>query len=642
MSETASPPGERNADGGDGEASPAPRRSLSLALGALGVVYGDIGTSPLYALRECFHGPAAVPITPENVVGILSLILWSLIAVVSIKYLVFVMRADNRGEGGILALLTLVAPTRDVRGLRPAIVLLLGLVGSAFLYGDGMITPAISVLSAVEGLGIITPGLTPYVLPIAVVILGALFAIQRRGTAAVGALFGPVMVAWFGCLAVLGIRWIIQAPEVLAAIDPGRAVRFLGTAGWTGFLVLSAVFLVVTGGEALYADMGHFGRRPIQRVWFAFVLPALALNYFGQGALLLQDPAAAANPFFHMASPKMLPVLVALATAATVIASQAVISGAFSLTNQALQLGYCPRIEVLHTSSREIGQVYVPAVNWLLMVSAAALVLSFGESSALAGAYGVAVSSTMIITTILAFLFTRRRWGWSLWAALTVAAAFLIVDSAFFIANMTKIEDGGWVPLLAAGVVALFMTTWYRGRFLLARELRQDRADVDSFLHDIEKHPPMRPPGLAVFMDSNPTGIPRTLLHNLKHNRVLHERVVLLTVATEEIPRVPTEERMTVNALAPGFIRVVARYGYMERPNVPALLRQARDQGLWYEPMLTTFFLSRETLICTTRPGMGRWRKRLFALMLRNALRATAHYGIPPNRVVELGAEVTI
>ncbi len=620
--------------------SGGPDRRPSLLLGALGVVYGDIGTSPLYALRQCFAG-ATVPLTPENVLGVLSLIFWSLVVVISIKYLAYVMRADNRGEGGILALLTLVDRPGDSHRRR-FVVVGTGILGAAFLYGDGMITPAISVLSAVEGLGIVTPRLDPYVVPVAVAILVGLFRFQWRGTEAVGAVFGPVMLLWFGTLAALGMRWILEVPAVLAAVDPLHGLRFLTHSGRAGFSILAAVFLVVTGGEALYADMGHFGKRPIRRAWFAIVLPALVLNYFGQGALLIQQPSAAISPFYLMAPKALLQALVVLATAATVIASQAVISGAFSLSTQALQLGYCPRLQVRHTSPQEIGQVYVPSINWMLAVAAVGLVVGFGSSHALAGAYGVAVSTTMMITTILAHRCARQRWGWSVLVAGLVSTALLTIDVAFFAANLTKIRDGGWFPLVVAGLFSLIMTTWHRGRLLLAEELARNRVAEEPFLRDIARHPPLRAPGLAVFMDSQRTGIPGALLHNLKHNKVLHESVVLLTVVTDEMPRVPVEERLEREEFEPGFVRLVAHYGYMDTPKVPAILRQARDRGLKYEPMLTTFFLGRETLICTRRGGMARWRKHLFALMSRNAQRAHAHFGLPPNRVVEIGSEVTL
>jgi KUP system potassium uptake protein len=617
-------------------------RLYRLSLAALGVVFGDIGTSPLYAVRECFadHG---LPPTTENVLGILSLVFWSLTIVISLKYLAFVMRADNHGEGGILALMTLVAPDhRTPAYSRRRAVLLVGVFGAGLLYADGMITPAISVLSAVEGLQVASPALHVLVTPLAVAVLCALFFFQRHGTAAVGRVFGPVMIVWFLCLFGLGVRSIAGQTQVLAALSPVWAVEFLGRTGVPALLVLGPVFLVVTGGEALYADMGHFGRRPIRLTWFVLVLPALLANYFGQGALLLGNPAATTNPFYLLAPAWGRLPLVVLATAATVIASQAVISGAFSLTRQALQLGYCPRVDVRHSSDEEIGQVYAPSVNWVLLVAAVLLVLWFGSSGSLAGAYGVAVSATMVLTTILAYVCARTRWGWSLPAALSVAAAFLAVDTLFLMANLTKIPEGGWLALFVASVLALLMTTWSRGRELLGQRLAGYRLPEEILFRDLATRPPLRVPGTAVFLDRTATGVPRTLLHNLKHNKVLHERVILLTIVTEAVPRVPVGERLFVRPLEHGFVRLIARFGYMETPSLPAVLGQARDQGVDCDPMDTTFFLGRETLILAGRGGMALWRKRLFSVMSRNAQRATAHYQIPPNRVVEFGAEVEL
>lgn len=617
-------------------------RLYALALGALGVVYGDIGTSPIYALRECFVGHGRMSLSEANVLGILSLILWSLLIVISLKYLVYIMRADNRGEGGILALLTLVAPTLPASSARRTLLVTLGLFGSALLYGDGMITPAISVLSAVEGLNVATPFFEPFVIPIAVVILVTLFAIQRYGTDRVGSIFGPVTFVWFMVLAIIGARSVALTPGVLRAANPWHAATFLYANGLAGVLVLGSVFLVVTGGEALYADMGHFGARPIRIVWFRLVLPALVINYFGQGALLLRTPDTVSNPFYHLAPRWALYPLVLLATAATIIASQAVISGAFSLTRQALHLGYTPRLEVRHSSPHEIGQVYVPTVNWVLMIAAVGLVLTFRSSSHLAGAYGVAVTTTMVITTLLAYACSRRLWGWSLGTALTVTSLLLVVDLAFLFANLTKIPQGGWFPLVVAVVVYTLMTTWQRGRALLSERLLADQLATESFLESLDRHPLTRVPGVAVFLNATPTGTPRTLLHNIKHNRVVHETVLLLTFATRELPRVNPPERLEIHELRHRFLRVIAHYGYMERPNLQEVIDLTGEQGVDFGKSPPTIFLGRETLLVTRRPGLARWRKHLFALMSRNSQLATHHFGIPPGQVVELGLQVEL
>jgi len=614
----------------------------ALLLGSLGVVYGDIGTSPLYAMRECFFGEYGISPTPENVVGVLSLILWALILVISVKYLVVVLRADNDGEGGILALMTLVGHGRTGQREDRWLVVGMGVFGAALLYGDGMITPAISVLSAVEGLEVATPIFDPYVEPITIVILVALFAFQRRGTSAVGMLFGPITLLWFLVLAALGVGGILEAPEILKAVDPYHGAAFLLRNGVHGFLVLGAVFLVVTGGEALYADMGHFGTRPIRMTWFAIVLPALLLNYFGQGALLLHQPEAAHQPFYRLAPGWGRYPLVLLATAATVIASQAVISGAFSLTRQAVQLGYSPRVEIRHTSPEEIGQIYVPDVNWVLMLATIGLVLGFQTSSQLAAAYGVAVTTTMAITTILLYLVARERWGWPRWATIAMAVAFFVVDMGFFAANMIKVEHGGWFPLLVAGVLFALMSTWKRGRALLGERLRHRILPMDQFLADIAAHPPQRVPGLAVFMTGTAEGTPPALLHNVKHNKILHEKVVLLTVLTEEVPRLPETGRVIVESLGEGFFRLVARVGFMESANVLRILAEARRFGLEFNIMQTSFFLGRETLIPSHKSGMSTLRERLFALMSRNSQTATAFFGIPPNLVVELGTQIEL
>lgn len=621
-------------------AEPNSDKTRALAIGALGVVFGDIGTSPLYALRQCFSQEYGIAINPENVLGILSLIFWALMIVISFKYIVFVMRADNHGEGGILALLALVVAKQSNRVRHRRVLLGIGIFGAALLYGDGMITPAISVLSAVEGLKIATPLFDHYVIPLTIVILCALFLFQRRGTGAVGAVFGPLMLLWFCTIAVLGVRWIVAVPEVLTSINPLHAIGFFVRNRFTGLFVLGAVFLVVTGGEALYADMGHFGKRPIRLGWFAVVLPALLLNYFGQGALLLSRPEALASPFYYLAPPWGFYPLVCLATAATVIASQAIISGAYSLTRQAMQLGYVPRLEIRHSSPEEIGQVYVPWVNWVLLAGTVGLVVGFRSSANLAGAYGVAVATTMVLTTILAFACMRICWGWSMPKAVSLAGCLLVVDLAFFAANIPKIGQGAWVPLAIAALVYVLFTTWKRGRTLLREWFRKEQIPVDVLLRDLGEHPPIRTQGTAVFMDSNPSGIPRTLLHNLKHNHVLHERVILLTVITEEVPRIPWSEMIEIHELAPNFFRMIVHCGFMETPSVPAILRYAERDGMEYKPMETTFFLGRETLVVSRSRGMHYWRKQLFAMMARNAQRATLHYGIPSNRAIEIGAQV--
>jgi len=622
---------------------PRGRYLAALALTALGVVYGDIGTSPLYALREAFHGPQAIAVTPVNVLGVLSLIFWSLILIVSVKYLVFVMRADNKGEGGILALMALVQRGHLSRGLTPRhVVITIGIFGAALMYGDSVITPAISVLSAVEGLGVAAPALQRVVIPLAIVILVGLFWIQSHGTARVGSMFGPVMVLWFTTIAVLGLAQIATRPGVLAALSPYYAVQFFLDNGWAGFLVLGAVFLVVTGGEALYADMGHFGVRPIRIVWFALVLPSLLLNYFGQGALLLHDPSAAVNPFYRLAPSWALFPLIALATVAAVIASQAVISGAFSLTRQAVQLGYWPRMQIEHTSSREMGQIYVDGVNKSLMVVTVILVLGFGSSSSLAAAYGVAVSGEMMLTTVLLYLLMREVWGWSLARASLVCGLFLGIETVFFAANAVKIPHGGWVPLAIAVALFVLMTTWKRGREVLARRMMEKTVPLKLLLADLAAEPPIRVPGTAVFMYGSPDGTPPALVLNLAHNKVLHEKIIFLTVITDDVPQVGAEQRVTVKRSGKGFHTVIARYGFMQDPDINEVLAACKANGLDIPLEGTTFFLGRETLIASDRPGMAIWRERLFALMSRNALGATAFFKIPPNQVFEVGAHVEL
>jgi len=623
-------------------AAPRGRRLATLSLGALGVVYGDIGTSPLYALRECFHGEYAVLATPGNVLGVLSLVVWSLVALISVKYLGFVLRADNRGEGGILALVALLVPRAAPAAGRSQQLALLGLFGAALLYGDSMITPAISVLSAAEGLEVATPAFERLVVPATVAILVGLFAIQPWGTGRVGRLFGPVTLVWFATLALLGIGGIVRDPSVLAAVNPWYAVRFFADNGAHGLVVLAAVFLVVTGGEALYADMGHFGRRPIRAAWLAVVLPGLLLNYFGQGALLLQDPEASTNPFYRLAPAWALYPLVALATAATVIASQAVISGAFSLTHQAIQLGYSPRLSVRHTSESESGQIYVAPVNWALMLAACALVVGFGSSTNLAAAYGMAVTANMVLTTLLLCAVARRRWGWGL-GALALGAAFLPMDLAFLGSNLLKITHGGWFSLAVAAFAFTLMATWKRGRQVLQTRLEETALPIDLFLPDLDTAKLPRASHTAVFLTGDPQGTPHALLHNIKHNQVVHQQTVFLTLVTEDVPTVEERDRLTVKPLGQGFFRVVAHHGFMEVPNVPALMERLRSvHGLSIDHARTSYFLGREKLIAAGHSGMARWRELLFSLMSQNAQSATTYFRIPPNQVVELGAQVEL
>jgi KUP system potassium uptake protein len=623
--------------------SPAHKEGLSaLAIAAIGVVFGDIGTSPLYTMKEVFHGAHGIPLTHGNILGALSLVLWALVIVVAVKYVVFIMRADNRGEGGIMALMALTLKASSSNSRRRWLLMSMGIFGAALFYGDGVITPAISVLSAVEGLEIATPALKPYVIPITLAVLIALFLFQRRGTASVGALFGPLMSIWFASLAVLGVANILAEPTVLMAANPLYGINFFLEHGWHAFLALGAVVLAVTGGEALYADMGHFGRRPIRVAWFGFVLPALALNYLGQGALLIHEPAAIQNPFYHLAPSWMLYPMVALSTIATVIASQAVISGAFSVTRQAMQLGYCPRLEILHTSEKEIGQIYLPAINWTLLVAIIALVLGFQSSSNLAAAYGIAVTGTMAIDTILAVVVAQSLWNWGWLRAGLVAAFFLTVDLSFFTANATKIPQGGWFPLVVGVAVFTLLSTWKRGRRLLFERLQSDAIALNMFISGISDHPPLRVPGTAVFLTASPEGVPHALLHNLVHNKVLHERVVLLTVVTRDIPWVPEAERVKVESLGDNFYRITVFYGFKDDPNIPLALEQCKPFGLEFNMLETSFFFSRETLIPTKLPGMALWREKLFASMSRNAGSAMAYFKIPTNRVVELGTQIEL
>jgi len=614
----------------------------ALALAALGVVYGDIGTSPLYAMKEVFAGNHPIPITVANLYGSLSLFLWALIVVVSIKYVSFVMRADNRGEGGIMALIALALHDARERPRASRVILVLGVLGAAMFYGDGMVTPAISVLSAVEGLEIATPALKPFVIPITLAVLFGLFFVQRKGTASVGAFFGPVMLVWFGVLGAIGLANIVQMPTILKAIDPRYGIVFLLDNQAISFMAMGNVVLAVTGAEALYADMGHFGRRPIQVAWYGFVLPCLVLNYFGQGAAILGDAATAANPFYLSAPAWALYPLVGLATAATVIASQAVISGAYSVTRQAMQLGFVPRMEVQHTSEKEQGQIYLPGINWGLMLAVMILVLGFKSSNNLAAAYGIAVTGDMVITSLLAAYVAARVWKWGWTRAVALFACFLVVELVFLAANVLKIPDGGWFPLVAGVVVFVLMTTWKRGRQLMQARLQADAMDLRTFIGSIAYAPPACVPGTAVFMTSNPEGVPHAMLHNLMHNKVLHERVLLLNVQVHDVPYVPEVDRVEIHQLNGQFWQVIVRYGFKDEPDVPRALELCVGAGLPFDMMETSFFLGRETLIPRLHSHMPLWREKLFVAMFRNAGSATAFFKIPSNRVVELGTQVEL
>jgi KUP system potassium uptake protein len=624
-------------------AQPHGRYLAFLALTALGIVYGDIGTSPLYALQIAFHGAHGIPVTPGNVLGVLSLMFWSLVLVVTIKYHLIIIRADNKGEGGVLALMALVNGSRVARGLAPRrVMIVLGIFGAALIYADGALTPAISVMSAVEGLEVASPGLAHWVLPLTLLILVGLFFFQKNGTARIGTVFGPVMLLWFATIAALGASHIVQQPGVLAAMSPHHAVRFFAEDVQRGFIVLGAVFLVVTGGEALYADLGHFGHKAIQVAWFSSAFPALLLNYLGQGALLLRDPAASVNPFYHLAPSWALYPLIALATAAAIIASQAIISGAFSLTRQAVQLGYIPRLKIDHTSSREIGQIYVPAVNVALALTTCALVLYFENSTNIAGAYGVALSTLMVMTTVMFYVMCREVWGWSIPRAAGSVVVFLVLDLMFLAANALKISHGGWVPLAMALGIYFLMTTWKRGREILSKRMMEKTVPLKLLLADLAAEPPIRVPGTAVFMYGSADGTPPALVHNLAHNKVLHEKIVFLTIVTEDVPHVGGAQRVTVRRIGKGFHSVVARYGFMEDPDIDDVLAACQGEQLTIPIEGTTFFMGRETVIASERPGMALWRERLFSFMSRNALRATAFFKIPPNQVFEVGAQIEL
>lgn len=617
-------------------------RLAALAVAAVGVVYGDIGTSPLYTLKEAFAGSHALPATPDNLLGVLSLVFWSMMLVVSAKYVLFILRADNRGEGGILALMALAH-----QGLRETskmgwLVLALGVFGAGLFYGDSVITPAISVLSAVEGLEVLAPSLVRWVEPVTVIVLIVLFIVQRHGTARMGSVFGPLMLIWFVTLAFFGVKGIAADPQVLQALNPWHAVRFFQEQGRIAFIALGAVVLALTGAEALYADMGHFGKRPIRWAWFGFVLPALLLNYFGQGALMLSHPAAASNPFYLLMPGWALLPMIVLATVATVIASQAVISGAFSLTRSAIQLGLFPRSPVTHTSDEHAGQIYMPLVNWGLLLAVIAAVLGFRSSTNLAAAYGIAVTGTMVITTILALIVARRLWHWPRALVALVGTVFLITDVAFFAANALKIVHGGWFPLIIGGAVFVVMMTWRRGRELLIAQLERGGLGLHQFVAALAEHPPHRVEGTAVFLTAASEGVPQALLHNLKHNKVLHEANVILTVLTEEVPRVDKDKQVKIEPLGHGFYRMWLRYGFAEQPHIPAALAASGWHGFGLDPMQITYFVSNERVVASDRKGMATWRDQLFAFMSRNASPVTDFFRIPRNRVVELGAMIEI
>ncbi len=615
-----------------------------LTLGALGIVFGDIGTSPLYALRECFAPSHGLEVTSGNILGILSLVFWTLIIVIGLKYMVYVLRADNKGEGGTLSLMALGVGALSAEEFPKsrALVFILGLTGASLLFGESIITPAISVLSAIEGINYVTPVLEPFVIPITVFIVNALFLVQRFGTGRIGVLFGPIILIWFVTLASLGVFGIMSNPEVLEAVNPIWALRFFTEHKTAGFIVLGGVFLVVTGGEALYADMGHFGRTPIRLGWFFVVFPALVLNYFGQGAILLLNSAAISNPFYLLAPKWAILPLVILSTLATVIASQALISGIFSVARQAIQLGFWPRLSIIHTSVREIGQIYIPFINWAMFIGVIWLVLTFQTSSNLAAAYGISVAGTMVITTILSFVVARRKWRWSLAKVFLIFGFFLIVDLSFFGSNIAKISHGGWVPLVLGATIYLLMTTWQKGRLILYRRLKERSISIEDFCAQLLRTPPLRVAGTAIYMSGDPWGVPVPLLHNLKHNKVLHERIALLTIVTREVPTVSKNQRVQIQEIIPNFYRIMVYYGFKEIPKMKHILEACRDHDIYFNVQETTFVLGRETILPSNTPGMPVWRERLFALMSRNAQRPTAFFRIPPNQVIEVGIQIEI
>ncbi len=617
--------------------------NLGLIVGSLGVVFGDIGTSPLYSMKECFAGSHAIPVSQGNVFGVISLLFWTVVVVVCFKYVIFLLRADNKGEGGIFALLALV---RGVNGRRSSkvysSVIMAAIFGAALLYGDGVITPAISVLSAVEGLGVATSALSPLVVPITCTILFFLFFVQRVGTHGVARVFGPVMLLWFATLALLGLKEIVRNPHVLMAVNPMYIIDFFAAHKIHGFVVLGAVVLVITGCEDLYLDLGHFGRRAIRTSWFSIVFPALLLNYMGQGALLLEQPDKVLNPFYGLVPRALLYPMVALSTMATVIASQALISGIFSLTQQAVQLGYCPRIVIIHTSSETRGQIYIPIVNYALMIACIGVVLGFKSSGGLAGAYGMAVTATMTITTISYFFVITRVWKWPLWKAVPLLVVFLSFDLSYFGSCLLKFFQGGWFPLAVGGMAAALMTTWKDGRYQLSQKLMQSRFPIDLFLEDLKTHPLHRVKGTAVFLTVSPEGTPPALLHHVKHNHVLHEKVILFTIVTADTPTVPDSQRLAGEDLGQGFFRLVSRYGYMEKPDVPKVMALASKVGLWTDPAVTTYYMGRETLLTSGHTKLSSWRKWIFVFMARNAQSPMAYFGMPPNRVIEIGAQIEL
>ncbi len=621
-----------------------PKSPLShLALAALGIIYGDIGTSPLYTIKECFTGTHGIAPTPANVLGILSMVFWSLMVVVSVKYVVFILMADNKGEGGTFSLLATLRSRLKDKKKKWAILTVLTASGASLLYGDGVITPAISVLSAIEGLNMATNAAAPYVVPLTCLILIALFFVQRHGTAVIGKIFGPVMILWFGTIGFLGLLSILRQPDILWALNPWYAIKFFSINHLHGMVSLASVVLCITGCEALYADMGHFGPLPIRLTWYGVVLPGLVLNYYGQGALLLQDPSVASvNPFYALSPKSLLYPLVALSTVSAIIASQAMISGVYSLTQQAVQLGFAPRMRIIHTSKMAMGQIYIPTVNWLVMLACLTLVLVFRESSNLAAAYGFAVTATMTITSIMYFQVTRIKWNWPLWQSVALLCLFLFFDGAFLSANMLKVVDGGWITICIASLILVSMITWRDGRALLAKHYELMRLPADVFLRDIAEYSPQRTTGTAVFMSITPEGIPHTLLHHLKHNEALHERVLLFSILSAETPTVSPEERISLEDLGQGFYRVKASYGFMESPNMPEVIELVNKQGVLIDIYTTSFFLGRETLFATGTAPMAQWRKRFFIFMSRNAWNATSFFKLPPDRVVELGNQVEL
>jgi KUP system potassium uptake protein len=624
----------------------APARNSStaaLALLALGVVFGDIGTSPLYAVKETFNAEHGIPLNAANILGGLSTIFWALMIVVTFKYVTLIMRADNKGEGGIMALLALASSAVKSPSRSHTVILLLGVIGAALFYGDAVLTPAISVLSAVEGLEVGTAAFKPYVIPLAVIVLVTLFAFQRHGSAVVGALFGPVCALWFLSLGAVGVYNIFQNPMVLWALNPIHALGFVTGHSFASFVVLGAVLLAFTGAEALYADMGHFGKRAIRIAWFGLVLPALVLNYFGQGALLIANPGAIANPFYYAYPAWALYPMIALATAATVIASQAVISGAYSVTKQAVQLGFLPRLNIQHTSVKQIGQIYIPSINWILLISVLLAVIGFGSSSNLASAYGVAVAGTMLIDTILTFFVIRYSWGIPVIVAAISTGFFIFVDMAFFSASLLKIFEGGWFPVLVGAAIFVLMVTWRRGREILIARLRQSSVPLEAFLDSLMRSPPVRVAGTAIFMTSTPGSVPHALLHNLAHNKVLHERVVFLTVIIKDVPWVPPNERVDIQDLGNNCFQLTVHFGFKDRPDIMQVLEQCREYEMEFQRLQTSFFLSRETVIPSIQyEGMALWRERMFATLARNASSPVEYFNLPANRVIEVGTQIEI